>query len=68
MSRVGPAVTVPAQAGYGTSVIRDLIPYELGGTVEFKFAADGVRCVVVIPGEQAQHVANPPRDRREHRS
>jgi two-component sensor histidine kinase len=51
----GPVVTVPAQAGYGTSVIRDLIPYELGGTVDLKFAPDGVRCIVVIPEEQARH-------------
>jgi PAS domain S-box-containing protein len=50
----GPVVTGPAQAGYGTSVIRDLIPYELGGTVELKFAPDGVRCLVVIPDEQAR--------------
>jgi PAS domain S-box-containing protein len=59
----GPVVTVPAQAGYGTSVIRDLIPYELGGTIELKFARDGVRCIVVIPDEQARHqhdVAHPP--------
>jgi two-component sensor histidine kinase len=51
----GPVVTVPAQAGYGTSVIRDLIPYELAGTVELKFAPDGVRCIVVVPDEQARH-------------
>jgi PAS domain S-box-containing protein len=51
----GPVVTVPAQAGYGTSVICDLIPYELGGTVELKFAPDGLRCIVVIPYEQASH-------------
>ena len=69
----GPVVTVPAQAGYGTSVIRDLIPYELGGTVELKFAPDGVRCVVVIPGEQAHHVHGTaqlrytPSELREHR-
>jgi len=58
----GPAVIAPAQPGYGTSVIRDLIPYELGGTVDLEFAPDGVRCAVVIPGEQARHrdrVANP---------
>jgi len=66
--RGGPTTAVPDQAGYGTAVIRDLIPYELGGTVEFKFAADGVRCVMVVPGEQAQHVANSPRDRREQSS
>jgi two-component sensor histidine kinase len=51
----GPVVTVPVQAGYGTSVIRDLIPYEVGGTVEVKFAPDGVRCIVVIPDEHARH-------------
>jgi two-component sensor histidine kinase len=52
----GPAA-VPTQPGYGTSVICDLIPYELGGTVEFKFAPDGVHCVVGIPGG-IDHVAN----------
>jgi two-component sensor histidine kinase len=51
----GPVVTVPAQAGYGASVIGDLVPYELGGAVELKFAPDGVHCIVVIPDEQARH-------------
>jgi PAS domain S-box-containing protein len=51
----GPVVTIPARAGYGTSVIGDLIPYELGGAVELKFAPDGVRCIVIIPDEQARH-------------
>jgi two-component sensor histidine kinase len=47
----GPVVNVAARPGYGVSVIRDLIPYELSGTVELEFAADGVRCAVDIPGE-----------------
>jgi two-component sensor histidine kinase len=51
----GPAVMVPQQPGYGTSVICDLIPYELAGTVEFKFTPDGVRCVILIPVEQTCH-------------
>jgi two-component sensor histidine kinase len=51
----GPLVTVPAEQGYGISVIRDLIPYELNGTVDLEFACDGVRCTVAIPGEHAQH-------------
>jgi PAS domain S-box-containing protein len=50
----GPAITTPTGAGYGTSVIRDLIPYELGGTVELEFASGGVRCIVVIPDEHAR--------------
>ena len=44
----GPAVAAPAQTGYGTSVIRELIPYELGGTAELEFAADGVCCTIEI--------------------
>jgi PAS domain S-box-containing protein len=45
----GPAVATPERSGYGTDVIRDLIPYELGGTVELSFAYEGVRCVLSIP-------------------
>ena len=44
----GPGVTIPAHAGYGTSVIRDLIPYELGGTVELEFRENGVSCTIEI--------------------
>ena len=40
----GPTVVAPRRLGYGTSVIEDLIPYELGGAVDLAFAADGVRC------------------------
>jgi hypothetical protein len=29
-------------------VIRDLIPYELGGTVELEFGPNGVFCVIEI--------------------
>jgi two-component sensor histidine kinase len=47
----GPSVTAPANPGYGTSVIRDLIPYEQGGTVDLKFNPDGVRCVIEIAVE-----------------
>jgi PAS domain S-box-containing protein len=45
----GPPVTHPTQEGFGTSVIRDLIPYELGGDVDVTFAAAGVRCSIEIP-------------------
>jgi PAS domain S-box-containing protein len=47
----GVAVTVPAQTGYGTSVIRNLVPYELGGTVDHVIAPDGVYCTITIPAE-----------------
>jgi two-component sensor histidine kinase len=45
----GPAVLPPDACGYGTSVIRNLIPYELGGTVDYVFAPTGVRCTLRIP-------------------
>jgi len=45
----GPPVVAPTASGYGTSVIRDLIPYELGGAVHYEFASDGVRCNLEIP-------------------
>ena len=32
---------IPSAPGYGTSVIRDLIPYELDGKVDYVLAADG---------------------------
>jgi hypothetical protein len=37
------------RSGYGTSVICDLIPYELGGTVDLVHAPEGVRCRIEIP-------------------
>ncbi|MGI9521460.1 MAG: PAS domain-containing protein [Hyphomicrobiaceae bacterium] len=55
----GPLVETPGHCGYGTSVVRDLIPYELGGTVDLVFAASGVRCKIGIPfgPKGVRHVA-----------
>jgi PAS domain S-box-containing protein len=47
----GPPIVAPTQFGYGTSLIRDLIPHELGGTVDLMFVSDGVRCTIEIPLE-----------------
>ena len=33
----GPRVEAPRKSGYGTGVVRDLIPYEFGGTVDLSF-------------------------------
>jgi len=45
----GPPVSIPSASGYGTSIIRELLPYELGGTVDLSFAAGGVQCRLEIP-------------------
>jgi PAS domain S-box-containing protein len=47
----GPPVVAPAATGYGTSIIRDLIPYELGGAVDYELGHDGARCRVEIPAK-----------------
>jgi PAS domain S-box-containing protein len=44
----GPPVSAPTQYGYGTSLICDLIPHELGGTVDLAFLSDGVCCTIEI--------------------
>ena len=51
----GPPTTAPAQFSYGSGLIRDLIPHELGGTVDLIFPSDGACCEIEIPlGEGAK--------------
>jgi PAS domain S-box-containing protein len=51
----GPAFRASDTSGYGMEVIRDLIPYELGGGVELTFPADGLCCRLEIPAEGAAY-------------
>ena len=55
----GPPVPCPSQRGYGTSVIGELIPFELDGAVDLTFAHDGVRCRMEIPDEWVSRTAPP---------
>jgi PAS domain S-box-containing protein len=47
----GPHVAQPTRLGHGTAVIRDLVPYELGGTSELAHLPEGVRCNLRIPAQ-----------------
>jgi PAS domain S-box-containing protein len=49
----GPAVPPNVQPSYGTNLIRNLIPHELGGAVDLAFAAEGVSCRIEIPIKRA---------------
>jgi PAS domain S-box-containing protein len=49
----GPPVAAPTQRGYGTDLIRNLIPHELGGSVDLAFASDGACCKIAFPLEPA---------------
>jgi len=47
----GPAVAPSPQGKYGVSIIRKLIPHELGGSVDLTFAPGGVGCTIELPAE-----------------
>src|SRR5215831_7226763 len=48
----GPLVATPKRSGYGTILVRDLIPHEIGGAVDLAFATEGVCCQIRLPPEQ----------------
>ena len=48
----GPPVVKSAKTGYGTSLIREMIPHELGGAVNLAFLTEGVCCQIDVPLEQ----------------
>jgi PAS domain S-box-containing protein len=50
----GPIVTEPVRRGFGSTLIKESIPYELGGSVALEFAARGVQCTITFP------LAHPP--------
>jgi two-component sensor histidine kinase len=45
----GPPVAKPTEAGFGTSLIDELISHELGGTANLAFDPDGVCCRMAFP-------------------
>jgi len=47
----GPSVDALGKPGHGTSAIREQIPFELDGSVDFALNRDGVRCRMEIPGD-----------------
>ncbi len=55
----GPFVEAPGDPSYGTTTIRDLIPYEFGGTVDLVLALDGVRCRLELPADWLSNDSKP---------
>jgi PAS domain S-box-containing protein len=47
----GPPVVPPSRSGYGTCIVRELIPFELAGSVDLTFPGDGLRCRLEIPAD-----------------
>jgi two-component sensor histidine kinase len=49
----GPPIAAPTPSGYGTRAIRELIPHELGGTVDLALVpGESACCKIAIPLEQ----------------
>jgi len=53
IERDGPLVKAPQREGYGTSLIRDLLSFEFGGTVDHHFLPEGVTCEIALPLERS---------------
>ena len=53
----GPAVSEPTHRGFGLTLIEKCLNYELGGTVQLGFPAEGVTCTIVVPRDQLAEVA-----------
>jgi two-component sensor histidine kinase len=49
----GPVLASKMQSSYGTALIRNLIPHELGGRVDLAFPREGVNCRIEVPCKQA---------------
>jgi len=56
----GPTVAASPDCRYGVSIIRDLIPQELGGSVDLAFASGGVCCKIKILLEPARDASQGP--------
>jgi two-component sensor histidine kinase len=62
----GPPVEAPGNPSYGMTTIRDLIPYEFGGTVDLVLALDGVRCRLELPADWLSNGSEPVSEANAH--
>jgi PAS domain S-box-containing protein len=45
----GPAVTAPARRGFGSRLVEQALPREMGGEAQLSFPAKGLRCRIHMP-------------------
>jgi len=45
----GPRIAAEIKSGYGIRLIRELVPYELGGAADLVFAPEGASCRIEFP-------------------
>lgn len=49
----GPVVEQPTRRGFGTTIITNSLPYDLGGTTDVEYAPEGLRVRMLVP---ARHI------------
>ncbi len=57
----GPAVTAPTRRGFGSTIIEQSIPYDLGGEAEVHFRVGGLSAQFRIPARHIAGLARPGR-------
>jgi hypothetical protein len=54
----GPKVVTPTALGFGSRLLKQTITNELSGTLDLRFAPDGVCCLIEVPlGARVQQAA-----------
>ncbi|WP_028792854.1 HWE histidine kinase domain-containing protein [Thalassobaculum salexigens] len=56
----GPPVSPPERIGFGTTIIEQSVPHELGGTTAVRFVADGLEVDITIPARFVAGMVNTP--------
>lgn len=55
----GPPVGKPGDTGFGTAMIEQAVPHELGGNAQFIFEPSGVKAVFTLPDRHFDDVSEP---------
>lgn len=48
----GPAVTPPSRRGFGSRLLTEAVPRQLGGRVKLDYGAEGLRCQICVPHDR----------------
>ena len=56
----GPAVAPPSRVGFGASLIRRSVPFDLGGESEIEYPPEGVRARLTVPREYFEDRSSQP--------
>ncbi|MFN3458217.1 MAG: sensor histidine kinase [Novosphingobium sp.] len=48
----GPAVTPPSRRGFGSRLLTEAVPRQLGGRVKLDYEAKGLRCQIAVPHDR----------------